>query len=132
VIVIVVLVAAMAFPASAKTVRHSRINQAANVVASDLETAVSYAARQRKPVRIAYTSGATSFTIADRSTGTVIRRRELGNESEWRVSSISFSTTAIDVFPGGITSAPLTVQLRDAGYTRQVQLSRAGLVQVVQ
>src|SRR5689334_25257518 len=75
VIVIVVLVAAMAFPATAKTVRHGRINQAVNVVANDLETAVSYAARQRRPVRIAYAPGATSFTIADRSTGTVLRRR---------------------------------------------------------
>ena|SRR5690349_6066045 len=132
VIVIVVLVAAMAFPATAKTVRHGRINQAVNVVANDLETAVSYAARQRRPVRIAYAPGATSFTIADRSTGTVLRRRELGSESEWKLSSITFSSSAIDVFPAGITSAPLTVQMGDGSYSRQVQLSRAGFVQVVQ
>lgn len=132
VIVIVVLIAAMAFPATAKTVRHGRINQAVNVVANDLETAVSYAARQRKPVRIAYSPGATSFTIADRSTGTVLRRRELGTASEWRLSAITFSSAAIDVFPAGITSAPLTVQVGDGSYSRQVRLSRAGLVQVVQ
>jgi prepilin-type N-terminal cleavage/methylation domain-containing protein len=132
VIVIVVLVAAMAFPATAKTVRHGRINQAVNVVANDLETAVSYAARQRRPVRIAYAPGATSFTIADRRTGTVLRRRELGTESEWKLSSIAFSASAIDVVPAGITSAPLTVRVGDGSYSRQIQLTRAGFVQVVQ
>ena len=82
VIVIIVLVAGMAFPATAKTVRRGRINQAANVVAADLETAVSYAARQRKPIRITHAAGAKSFTIADRATGIPIRSRELGPESE--------------------------------------------------
>ena len=132
VIVIIVLVAAMAFPATAKTIRHGRINQAANVVAADLESAVSYAARQRKPIRIAHSSGAKSFTITDRATGTVIRRRELGTESEWKVAALSFSSGAVDVFPAGITSGALTIDVGDGSYTRQVRLSRAGLVQVVQ
>lgn len=132
VIVIVVLVVAMTFPATARTVRHGRINQAVNVIAGDLETAVSYAARERKPIRIAYAPGATSFTIAERNTGNVIRRRELGTDSEWKVSAISFSNGTVDVFPAGITSGALTVQVGDGSYSRQVRLSRAGLVQVVQ
>ena len=132
IIVIVMIVAAMAFPATAKTIRHGRINQAVNVVAADLETAVSYASRQRKPVRIAYTTGATSFTIADRNTGAVLKRRELGADTEWKVAAMSFSTGAVDVFPAGITSLALTVQVGDGSYSRQVRLSRAGLVQVIQ
>lgn len=132
VIVIVVLIAAMAFPGTARTIRHGRINQAANVVAADFESAVSYAARQRKPIRIAHSPGARAFTIVDRATGTVIRRRELGQDSEWRVAAVSFSSASVDVFPAGITSGALTVQLGDGSYTRRVRLSRAGLVQVVQ
>ena len=132
VIVIVVLVAGMAFPATARAIRHGRINQAANVVAADLETAVSYAARQRKPIRIAHSPGAKSFTIADRSTGAVIRRRELGQDTEWKVAAVSFSSASVDVFPAGITSGALTVQVSDGSYTRRVRLSRAGLVQVIQ
>jgi prepilin-type N-terminal cleavage/methylation domain-containing protein len=131
VIVIIVLVAAMGFPATARAIRHGRINQAANVVAADLETAVSYAARQRKPIRIAHTPGDKSFTIRDRATGDVIRRRELGQESEWKVAAVSFSSASVDVFPAGITSGALTVQVGDGSYTRQVRLSRAGLVQVI-
>ena len=131
-IVIVVLIAAMAFPATAKTIRRGRINQAANVVAADLETAVSYAARQRKPIRIVHAPGAQSFTITDRATGNVIRRRELGQDTEWKVAAVSFSAPSVDVFPAGITSGALTVQVGDGSYARQVRLSRAGLVQVVQ
>ena len=132
VIVIIVLVAAMAFPATARAIRHGRINQAVNVVAADLETAVTYAARQRKPVRIVHAPGAQSFTIVDRKTGDLIRRRELGQESEWKISSVNFSSASVDVFPAGVTSGALTVQVGDGSYTRQVRMSRAGLVQVVQ
>lgn len=132
VIVIVILVSAMAFPTTARSLRHARINQAVTVISGDLETAVSNAARQRKPLRISYTAGATSFTITDRSTGALLRRRELGPDTEWKISAITFSTATIDIFPTGITSAALTVQVGDGSYTRQVRLTRAGLVQVVQ
>lgn len=130
-IVIIVLLAAMAAPATAKQLRRGRVNQAANVVAADLENAVSYAARQRKPVRITRTT-ATSFTVADRSTGTVIQRRELGVDTEWKVAMLTFSTGTVDVFPSGITSGALTVTISEGGYSRQVRLSRAGLGQVIQ
>jgi prepilin-type N-terminal cleavage/methylation domain-containing protein len=130
-IVIIVLLAAMAAPATAKQVRHSRVNQAAYVVAGDLENAVSSASRLRKPVRITLT-GATSFTVADRSTGTVLQRRELGANTEWKVATLAFSSTAVDVFPAGMTSESLTVTLSEGGFSRQVRLTRAGLAQVIQ
>lgn len=132
VIVIVVLVTAMAFPSTAKRLRHGRVNQAASIIAGDLENAVSYAARQRKPVRITFTPGATSFTVADRATGTVLRRREVGQDTEWKVRALAFSNPTVDVFPAGISSVPLTVTLGDGSYTRRVRLTRAGFVQVVQ
>lgn len=132
VIVMVVLVAGMAFPTMAKTIRRGRVNQAANVVAADLESAVSYAARQRKPVRITHSAGAKSFTISDRRTGTVIRRRELGQDTEWKLAAVTFSAPTVEVFPAGVTSGALTVQVGDGSYTRQIRLTRAGLVQVVQ
>jgi prepilin-type N-terminal cleavage/methylation domain-containing protein len=130
-IVIIVLLTAMAFPSMAKRLRRTRINQAASVVAADLENAVSYAARQRKPVRITWSPGTTAFTVADRNTGTVIRQREIGQNTEWKVSSLSFSTATIDAFPAGITSGSLTITLSDGSYSRQVRLTRAGFVQVI-
>ena len=82
VIVIVVLLTAMAFPSTAKRLRRGRVNQAAGIIAGDLESAVSYAARQRKPVRITFAPGATSYRIADRRTNDLIRQRELGQDTE--------------------------------------------------
>ena len=132
VVVIIVLLSAMAFPSTARRIRHGRVNQAANIIAVDLENAVSSAARQRKPIRITFSPGATMFTITDRATGTVLRRREVGQATEWKLATLSFSETTVDVFPTGVTSAPLTVTVGDGSYTRQVRLTRAGFVQVVQ
>ena len=132
VIVIIVLLTAMTFPSTAKRLRRGRVNQAASIVAGDLQSAVSYAARQRKPVRVTFAPGATSFNVADRATGTVIRRRELGQDTEWKVSTVLFSNPTVDIFPAGIASLPLTVTVSDGSYSRQVRLTRAGFVQVVQ
>jgi hypothetical protein len=74
----------------------------------------------------------TSFTVADRATGAVILRRELGSNTEWKVASLTFSNATVDVFPAGTTSGALTVTLTEGGYSRQVRLTRAGLTQVIQ
>ena len=132
VIVIVVLVTAMAFPSTAKRLRHGRVNQAASIIAAELENAVSYAARQRRPVRITFSPGTKSLVVVDRDSLTVLRRRELGADTEWKLATLAVSTTTVDVFPGGITSLPVTVTLGDGSYSRQVRLTRAGFVQVVQ
>lgn len=130
-IVLSVLLVAMAGPATARQLRRGRVNQAANIVAADLENAVSLAARSRKPMRITRAT-ATSFTVADRTTGNVILRRELGSDTEWKVRAVTFSNATVDVFPAGMTSGSLTVTLTENGYSRQVRLTRAGLAQVVQ
>jgi prepilin-type N-terminal cleavage/methylation domain-containing protein len=130
-IVLIVLLTGMAFPPAAKRMRHARINQAAGIIAADLENAVSYAARQRKPVRITWSPGTTSFTVTDRNTGVVIRRREIGQGTEWKVSTLSFSSATIDAFPAGITSGSVTVTVSDGSYSRQIRLTRAGFVQVI-
>lgn len=129
-IVLIVVLAAMAAPSTARQLRRGRVDQAANVVGADLESAVSYAARLRKPVRVASTS-ATSFTITDRATGAVLQRRELGSATDWKVTSVTMSPSTVDIFPAGLTSATLTVTLTENGYSRQINLTRAGLAQVI-
>src|SRR5689334_18791871 len=47
------LVTAMTVPTVSRITTHSRVNQAALVVGQDLSQALSAAARQRKPIRIA-------------------------------------------------------------------------------
>ena len=133
VLTLVGVMTAMGFPRVASAMRHGRVNQAAAIVAADLESAFSLAARQRKAIRITYNSGAGEIQFADRADPTkILRRRALGSDTEWRLTSVSFSTPVVDVHPSGAASSALTVQLVSNGYTRTVTMTRVGLVQVSQ
>lgn len=129
---IMALMAAIAIPKVADTIRHNKVNRAAMIVAGDLQTAFSVAGRQRAPVRISLNTTTKTYTIADRSSGTSIRSRALGSTSEYALSGISFSPTTIDIFPTGISSAALTVTVTSGDYSRQVTASRAGMVRLPQ
>jgi prepilin-type N-terminal cleavage/methylation domain-containing protein len=126
--VLLVAIAMITTTSLATQLRRARVNQAATVVGGDLQLALSTAARQRRPVRIAYSAPATKFTTTDRATGTVLRSRTLKSGAEWNLETISFSPTTIDVYPGGSTSAPLPVVLSSGGYSRTITMTRAGLV----
>lgn len=131
-IVVVVggLLLSTALPAFSRQLAASRSSQVGSVVGADLELAFSYAAKQRRPVRIAYTSQTMTYTIADRSTGTVFITRPLGAGSEWGLSAVTFSASPVDVFPGGIASGSLAVTLASGASTHTVRMTRAGLVRV--
>jgi type IV fimbrial biogenesis protein FimT len=129
---IMALMAAVAIPRIADTMRHNRVNRAAMLVAGDPQTAFSVAARQRAPVSVSLNSSTLTYTIAVRSTGTAIRSRSLGSTSAYNLSSVSFSPATINIFPTGISSAPITVTVTSGDYSRQVTASATGLVRSAQ
>lgn len=131
VIIIFSTVALAVFPKVHAFTTHSRVNQAAMVVAQDLAQALTTAARQRKPVRIARGADMVSIVVSDRASGTVLSTRSLGVNDPYVLDSVSFSVTPVDVFPNGFTSNALTVTLWVEQYSRQVTLSRAGWVRVL-
>ncbi|PYO97372.1 MAG: hypothetical protein DMD60_07175 [Gemmatimonadetes bacterium] len=124
------LVTAMTFPTVSRITTHSRVNQAALVVGQDLSQALSAAARQRKPIRIARGADQQSITTSDRASGMVLSTRALGPGDAYPLDSVTFSASPIDVFPNGFTSSALTVTLWAGGYSRRVTMSRAGWVRV--
>ena len=130
VIVFVGLVAAMTFPTVSRITTHSRVNQAAMVVGQDLSQALSAAARERKPIRIARGADQKSITTSDRASGTVLSTRSLGPGDAYQLDSVVFSASPIDLFPSGFASSALTVTLWAGGYARRVTMSRAGWVRV--
>lgn len=130
VLVIFGTVAAIGMPRFSAQVRHTRVNQAARVVAADLERAAAISAERRVPVRLTYHASNGEYVLADRR-GAVLMRRPLGIESEWKLSAVNFAPRSVEFFPGGITSTPLTVQLTSADYARRVTMTRAGFVRVV-
>lgn len=130
VLAIVGLVAAMAMPSFSRSLRGGRAASASLVVQSDLELAFSYAARQRRPVRITWNSGTMTYTVADRRSGTVFVTRRLGSNGDYTLSSVTFSSSPVDVFPGGMASGSLTITLTGGSSVKTVSMTRAGLVRV--
>ena len=122
-----IVLAIVARPATTY-VNRTHANRAAIVLAADLDVARSIAVRQREPVRIAFDAGTMTYTVSTRNSGTVLKRRDLGSLGDFKLTSASFSPAAIDVFPSGISSAPLTVSLGGAGFVRTVTMSRVGMV----
>jgi len=126
------LMATITGPAISRIVRHNRVNRSATVIAADLQNAFAVAARQRQPVRIQADAATRSYQFVDRATGEVLRIRTFyGDTSEYRLTSLVFNPTTIDVFPSGVSSAALTVNLANGDYARQVTASTAGFIRML-
>lgn len=132
VIVVLGILSAMVGPAMSRVVRHNRVNRSATLIAADLQNAFAVAARQREPVRIQADATTRSYVFMDRKTGAVLRIRTFyGDTSEYRLTRLTFTPNTIDVFPSGVSSAPLVVDLANGDYTRQVTASTAGFIRML-
>jgi prepilin-type N-terminal cleavage/methylation domain-containing protein len=131
-VVVLGIMTMIALPKVNTFITHMRVKRATALVAADLEQALALAGRQRKPVRIDCTCASQIYTVADRSGGTARLTRALGADPDYRLTTLTFSVTPVDVFPSGVTSAnPLTVTVGEGGYTRQITLSSAGQVRIL-
>jgi len=131
VVAIIGILATMAGPAMSRIVRHQRVNRAATVIAADLQNAFAVAARQRQPVRIQADAASRSYQFVDRKTGAVLRIRTFyGDTSEYRLTTLVFNPTTLDVFPSGISSAPVTISLANGDYNKTITASTAGFIRV--
>ena len=132
VVAILGIMATMVGPAMSRIVRHNRVNRAATVIASDLQNAFAVAARQREPVRIQADAATRSYQFVDRKSGAVLRIRTFyGDTSEYRLTKLEFSPTTIDVFPSGVSSAKVTIDLANGDYSKQITASTAGFIRVI-
>ena len=128
---IVGILATMAGPAMSRIVRHQRTNRAAMVITADLQNAFAVAARQRQPVRIQADETTRSYQFIDRKTGNILRIRTFyGDTSEYRLTQLKFTPATIDVFPNGISSSAVTVDLANGDYSKQIKASSAGFIRV--
>jgi prepilin-type N-terminal cleavage/methylation domain-containing protein len=128
---IIGILATMVGPATSRIVRHQRVNRAATVIAADLQNAFAVAARQRQPVRIQADANTRSYQFIDRKTGAVLRIRTFyGDTSEYRLTKLQFNPTTLDVFPSGISSSAITVDLANGDYSKKITASTAGFIRV--
>lgn len=132
VVLIVGILATMTGPAMSRIVRHNRVNRSATLIAADLQNAFAVAARQREPIRIQADASTKSYQFIDRKSGAVLRIRTFyGDTSEYRLTRLVFTPATIDVFPSGISSAALRVDLSNGDYSRQVTASTAGFIRML-
>lgn len=126
------ILAAMTGPHISKIIRHNRVNRAAMVITADLQNAFASAARQREPVRISADASTKSYQFVDRQTGAVLKIRSFyGDTSEYRLTKLVFTPATIDVFPTGVSSTPVIVDLGNGDYSRRVTASTAGFIRLV-
>jgi prepilin-type N-terminal cleavage/methylation domain-containing protein len=130
IVVLGILAGALA-PVVSRQISHSRVNNAAQTLAADLEHALSLAGRQRAPVRVTVDPAQRLVVITDRATGTVITRRPYGAASEFKVESLTASPASLDLLPQGMATSAATLTVGIGSYSRQVTLTRAGLIRVV-
>jgi len=131
VISVMSILAAMAGPSISRIVRHNRVNRAAMVITADLQNAFASAARQREPIRISADASTKSYQFTDRKTGAVLRIRSFyGDTSDYRLSTLRFTPATIDVFPSGISSAAVVVDLANGDYSRRITASTAGFIRL--
>jgi hypothetical protein len=123
---------AMMVPKIGRVIQATRLNREIAIVAADMEQAFTIAARYRKPMRLSCTCAVDqTYTIADRTGGTVRLRRRMGADADLGTLTLTFSATPIDIFPSGVATAPLTVRITSGISTRAVTLSTAGQVRII-
>ncbi|MES2304788.1 MAG: type II secretion system protein [Gemmatimonadota bacterium] len=132
VIVMLGLLSAMLMPRVSRITTHAKLNEAATIIAGDMEQAVGLAARLRKPVVISYVSGG-KYTVRDRATSpndTLRLSRDLGFGPDQGVAVVAFTPTSVIVYPNGLVDASLLVRVTGDNFSRHVTVSPAGLVRL--
>ncbi|MBI4421735.1 MAG: hypothetical protein HY560_12995 [Gemmatimonadetes bacterium] len=123
---------AMAAPGIHAVLQHAKVNAATTVLAVDLQYAQMVAARQRRPVVFIVVPGAEQYLIRDRPAGgTVFRTRLFGQDSDYMLEELAASSSAMEIFPTGVTHETTTFTVGLAGYYRQVRFTKAGQIRVL-
>jgi type II secretory pathway pseudopilin PulG len=131
---VLAIMAAMMVPKIGRVMQATRVNRQTAIIAADLEQAFTLAARFRRPMRISCDCANATYTVADRTGGTVRLNRMLGGDDDLGTLTLAFEAPVagiVDVFPSGVSTAALQVRITSGASTRAVTLSTAGHVRII-
>lgn len=131
VLVIVATVVGALTPSVVRQLSQARVNRAATVMAAEFLQAQTLAGRQRRPIVVAFDVVNRIVFVNDPATSTTVSLRRLGDDSDFRLTSLTASTGSVLILPNGMANTAVTVTVGSAGYTRQVRLTRAGQVRIL-
>lgn len=129
-IVLMGILAALGYARVGTPVQHTRVQRAANMLASDLQFAQLLAVRQRRPIAVIVDPSTRAYIIRLRDTSLTFRNRFLGQDSDFQLDSLSVSPTTVTLYPNGVAAATATFTLGLRNYTRHVRFTRAGQVRI--
>ena len=130
-VAMIAILVGMAAPNVSRDITHSRVNGAAQIVAAELEKAVSLAGRQRRPLRVVVDGAAKEIRLVDRASGQLISRRQFGAASEFKLYSVAGAPSTVDLLPQGTATTSALITVRAGNYSRRITMTRAGLVRVI-
>ena len=95
------------------------------------EQGFTLAARNRKPMRLTVDAANQTYTIADRTGGTVRLSRKLGADADLGTLTMTVTTSPVDIFPNGVATAATTIRITSGISTRAAVMSSAGQVRII-
>lgn len=125
------ILTAMAMAKVGGTIARSKVDRAASVVAADLENAFSTGGRLRQPLVLRCDCANRTYRLNDALNGAALRsQRNLGTESQYTVTTMSFTPDSVTILPPGRLSSPLQVDITVNGVRRRISMSSAGFVRI--
>ncbi|MBA2292500.1 MAG: type II secretion system protein [Gemmatimonadales bacterium] len=131
VVVILGILAAVALPNIGVLTAKEKASRAAQVLQVDIERAFAIGARLRKPVRLEFTNASLLYEVRDIGTSTVRLTRRLDGTSDFGVATMTAFPAIIHISPNGIADDTLNVIVTSRGTTREISMTRVGLVRRV-
>jgi Tfp pilus assembly protein FimT len=128
------ILTAMMVPKIGRVIQANQVSRSVAIVAADLERAFTLAGRYRRPMRLSCVCASGTYTIADRTGGTVRLSRNLRGDADLGSMTLTFSQTPVDIFPSGvvsITTPPLTVRITSGISTRAITMTTAGQLRII-
>lgn len=131
-LMIIGIVVATVAPKVGKGLSETRVQQAATVVASNIQRAFSLAAQRRSPVRISIDTAGKTIYIQNRARDTMYVTNGYTSASDVGVTQMQASDTTVIVYPNGLASSAFNVTVHTGGGNRRrVLATRAGQVRII-
>jgi prepilin-type N-terminal cleavage/methylation domain-containing protein len=110
VVILIGILATIALPNVTRSIKRTRSDRALTVVKGDMENAFSLAARQGRPILIAFNTDLLLYEVKDRATNAVIFARHFGSASPYATKGMWVSNATVTVFPSGFASTPYWIR----------------------
>lgn len=130
--IIIGIVLATVGPRVGRSMAETRVQKAAQVMASDIQRAFSLAAQKRSPIRISIDTAGKTFRLKNRARDTTYLTTVYTSASDIGLTQMQATDTAVVVYPNGIASTGFSITANTPGpFRRRVTVTRAGQIRVI-